>query len=106
MTDAEIYVDNIATSHFKDFNSLLEAPQEQAISKYRPVEEDAALRALKVSGSFFDVFCAAMRMQLQIWYEKLTEKERTALKNVFKKSQIYTDSPLSRPKLLFAHKTT
>lgn len=47
MTDIEIYVDGVATSHFNDFNSLLEVLREKVISKYQPVEEDNALKALK-----------------------------------------------------------
>lgn len=47
MTDTEIYVDGIATMHFKDFNSLLEVLREQVLSKYQPVEEDTALKALE-----------------------------------------------------------
>ncbi|MCM1543478.1 MAG: helix-turn-helix domain-containing protein [Blautia sp.] len=46
MTDTEIYVDGIATSHFNDFNSLLEVLREQILSQYQPVEEDTALKAL------------------------------------------------------------
>ncbi len=55
-------------------------------------------RAMRLPGSFLDMFCAIMCKQLQIRYEKLTEQERTALKNLMKKSQIYRDSPLSRQK--------
>ncbi|MCM1222653.1 MAG: transcriptional regulator, partial [Lachnospiraceae bacterium] len=55
-------------------------------------------RALKIPGTFLDMFCAVMCMQLDIRYEKLTEQERTALKNVLKKSPAYKDSPLSRQK--------
>ena len=55
-------------------------------------------KALKVPGTYLDVFCAIMCMQLQIRYEKLTEQERTALKNILKKSPAYKDSPLSRMK--------
>ena len=152
MTDTEIYVDGVATSHFRDLNSLLEVLREQILSKYRPVEEDAALkalealetqeedyfcqvthrtwdailrdireahkddtdsapdgsnavklikdaqRALAVPGSYLDVFTALMCSQLQLRYEKLTEQERTALKNIMKKSPAYKDSPLSRMK--------
>ncbi len=43
----EIYVDGVATSHFKDFNSLLEVLREQVLSKYQPVGEDTALKALE-----------------------------------------------------------
>ena len=152
MTDTEIYVDGVATSHFNDFNSLLEVLREQVLSKYQPVEEDIALKALDalqvqeedyfcqvthrtwdailhdireahkddidsapdgsnavkllkdtqkamtVPGSYLDVFTALMCTQLQIRYEKLSEQERTVLKNVMKKSPAYKDSPLSRMK--------
>ena len=147
MTDTEIYVDGVATMHFKDFNSLLEVLREQVLSKYQPIEEDTVLKALEalqiqeedyfcqithrtwdailhdirnvhkddtdsapddsnalkllkdaqkamaVPGSYLDVFTALMCMQLQIRYEKLTDQERTALKNIMKKSPAYKDSP-------------
>ena len=57
-----------------------------------------AQRALKIPGTFLDVFCAILCMQLQIRYEKLTEQERKALKNIMKKSPTYKDSPLSKQK--------
>ena len=152
MADTEIYVDGIATTHFNDFNSLLEALREQVLSQYQPAEEDTALRALEtmqvqeedyfchvthrtwdailhdireahkndtdsaaddsnalkllkdaqramaVPGSYLDVFTALMCSQLQIRYEKLSEQERTVLKNVMKKTPAYKDSPLSRMK--------
>lgn len=152
MTDTEIYVDGIATSHFNDFNSLLEVLREQVFSQHQPVEEDTALKALEamqvqeedyfcqvthrtwdailhdireahkddmdsapdgsnalnlikdakkalaVPGSYLDVFTALMCTQLQIRYEKLSEQERTVLKNVMKKTPAYKDSPLSRMK--------
>jgi len=152
MTDTEIYVDGVATSHFNDFNSLLEVLREQVLSKYQPVAEDTTLkaldtlqvqeedyfcqvthrtwdailhdireaqkddidsapdgsnavkllkdakRAMTVPGSYLDVFTALMCTQLQIRYEKLSEQERTVLKNVMKKSPAYKDSPLSRMK--------
>ena len=152
MTDTEIYVDGIATMHFKDINSLLEVLREQVRSKYQTAEEDTALKALEtlqvreedyfcqithqtwdailhdirnvhkddtdsapdssnalklirdaqkamaVPGSYLDMFTAIMCTQLQIRYEKLTEQERTALKNIMKKSPAYKDSPLSRMK--------
>ena len=60
--------------------------------------EDIALKALAVPGSYLDVFTALMCTQLQIRYEKLSEQERTVLKNVMKKTQAYKDSPLSRMK--------
>ncbi len=47
MKDTEIYVDGVATSHFKDFNSLLEELREKVLSEYQPVEEDTALKALE-----------------------------------------------------------
>ena len=59
--------------------------------------EDAQ-RALAVPGSYLDVFTALMCSQLQIRYEKLSEQERTALKNIMKKSPAYKESPLSRMK--------
>lgn len=55
-------------------------------------------RALKVPGTYLDVFCAILCTQLHIRYEKLTEQERTALKNIMKKSPAYKDSPLSKQK--------
>ena len=45
-----------------------------------------------------DKFCYVMCSQLQISYEKLTEKERTDLKNIMKISDIYKDSPLGSRK--------
>ena len=95
MTDTEIYVDGVANSYFQNFNSLLEI-----LSQYQPVEEDTkdAKKALAVPGSYLDVFTAFMCTQLQIRYEKLTEQERTVLKNVMKKTPAYKDSPLSRMK--------
>ena len=48
MTDAEIYVDGVATTHFQNFNSLLEVLRGQVLSQYRPVEEDTVLKALEV----------------------------------------------------------
>ena len=47
MTDTEIYVDGIATSHFQNFNSLLEVLRGQILSPYQPVEKDTALKALE-----------------------------------------------------------
>ena len=47
MTDTEIYVDGVATMHFKNFNSLLEVLREQVLSKYQPIEEDTVLKALE-----------------------------------------------------------
>ena len=150
MIDIEIYVDGIATSHFQDFNSLLEVLREHVLSQYQPVDEDTALKALEtmqiqeedyfcrithrswdailhdireahkddtdsapggsnalklikdakkalaVPGSYLDVFTALICTQLQIRYEKLTEQERTILKNIMRKSPAYKDSPLSR----------
>ena len=57
-----------------------------------------AQRAMAMPGSYLDVFTALMCTQLQIRYEKLTEQERMALKNILKKSPTYKDSPLSRMK--------
>ena len=45
-----------------------------------------AKKAMAVSGSYLDVFTALMCTQLQIRYEKLSEQERTVLKNVMKKT--------------------
>ncbi len=75
MTDTEIYVDGVATAHFQNFNSLLEV----------------------LRGKSFPNI-SRMCTQLQIRYEKLSEQERTVLKNVMKKTPAYKDSPLSRMK--------
>ena len=53
-----------------------------------------AEKAMRFPGNALDKFCYVMCSQLQISYEKLTEKERTDLKNIMKKSSIYKDSPL------------
>ncbi len=152
MTDTEIYVDGIATSHFNDFNGLLEVLREKVLSEYQPAGEDTALKtleamqvreedyfcqvthrtwdailhaireahkddtdsapdgsnalnlikdakkALTVPGSYLDVFTALTCTQLQIRYEKLSEQERTVMKNIMKKTPAYKDSPLSRMK--------
>ncbi len=152
MTDAEIYVDGIATMRFQDINATLEAVRTEIQQKYQPVEEDTTLKALQASqiqeedyfchvthkewdeilhdirldheddaesapdgsntlkmiadiekamrfpGNALDKFCYVMCSQLQISYEKLTEKERTDLKNIMKKSGIYKDSPLGSRK--------
>lgn len=55
-------------------------------------------KALSMPGSYLDMFCAIMCTQMQIRYEKLTEQERSTLKNVMKKSPLYKESPLSRLK--------
>ena len=55
-----------------------------------------AQKAMAVPGSYLDVFTALMCTQLQIRYEKLTDQERTILKNIMKKSPAYKDSPLSK----------
>ena len=47
MADTEIYVDGIATSHFKDLGSLLAVLREQILSRYQPAEEDTVLKALE-----------------------------------------------------------
>ena len=47
MTDTEIYVDGVATMHFKNFNSLLEVLREKVLSQYQPAEEDTTLKALE-----------------------------------------------------------
>ena len=152
MADTEIYVDGIATSHFKDLGSLLAVLREQILSRYQPAEEDTVLKALEAlqvqeedyfchvthkewdailhdirlaheadaesapddsstlkmiadvekamrfPGNALDKFCYVMCSQLQISYEKLTDKERTDLKNIMKKSGIYKDSPLGSRK--------
>ena len=72
MADTKIYVDGIATSHFKNFNSLLEMLREKVLSEYQPAEEDTALKALEaMPGSYLDVFAALMYKRLQIWYDML-----------------------------------
>ena len=150
MTDAEIYVDGIATMRFQDINASLEAVRAEIRQKYQPEEEDTTLKALQASQiqeedyfcrithrswdailhdireahkddtdsapggsnalklikdakkalavpcSYLDVFTALICTQLQIRYEKLTEQERTILKNIMRKSPAYKDSPLSR----------
>ncbi len=53
---------------------------------------------MRFPGNALDKFCYVMCSQLQISYEKLTEKERTDLKNIMKKSGIYKDSPLGSRK--------
>ncbi len=55
-------------------------------------------RAMRFPGNTLDKFCYVMCSQLQINYEKLTEKERADLKNVMKKSGIYRKSPLGNRK--------
>ena len=40
-------MDGVATSHFKDFNSLLEILREKVLPQYPPIEEDTALKALE-----------------------------------------------------------
>ena len=57
-----------------------------------------AEKAMCFPGNALDKFCYVMCSQLQISYEKLTEKERTDLKNIMKKSGIYKDSPLGSRK--------
>ena len=57
-----------------------------------------AMKLIKDTKKALDVFTALMCTQLQIRYEKLTEQERTVLKNVMKKTPAYKDSPLSRMK--------
>lgn len=54
--------------------------------------------ALRVPGTYLDIFCHVMCENLEIKYEKLTEKERYDLKNVMQKSSYYKDSPLSKRK--------
>lgn len=50
------------------------------------------------AGSYLDVFTSPMCTQLQIRYEKPTEQERTALKNIMKKSSAYKDFSPGRMK--------
>lgn len=154
MTDAEIYVDGIATMRFQDINAALETVRAEVLQKYQPnvsdayMKEDTTLKALQASqiqeedyfchvthkewdailhdirqeheydaesaseqsntlkiiadaekamrfpGNALDKFCYVMCSQLQISYEKLTDKERADLKNIMKKSGIFKDSPL------------
>ena len=49
MTDAEIYVDGIATMRFQDINASLEAVRAEILKKYQPEEEDTTLKALQAS---------------------------------------------------------
>lgn len=152
MTDAEIYVDGIATMRFQDINAALEAVRAEILQKYQPEKEDTTLKALQASqiqeedyfchvthkewdailhdirqeheddaesapddsntlkmiadiekamrfpGNALDKFCYVMCSQLQISYEKLTDKERADLKNIMKKSGIFKGSPLGSRK--------
>ena len=158
MTDAEIYVDGIATMRFQDINAALETVRAEVLQKYQPnvsdayMKEDTTLKALQASqiqeedyfchvthkewdailhdirqeheddaesaseqsntlkiitdaekamrfpGNALDKFCYVMCSQLQISYEKLTDKERADLKNIMKKSPKYKNSPLSKQK--------
>lgn len=54
--------------------------------------------AMRVPGTYLDMFCHITCESLRIKYDKLSEKERTDLKNVMKKSGYYKDSPLSNRK--------
>lgn len=49
MTDAEIYVDGIATMRFQDINATLKAVRTEIQQKYQPEEEDTTLKALQAS---------------------------------------------------------
>ena len=49
-----------------------------------------AEKAMRFPGNALDRFCYVMCSQLQISYEKLTEKEHTDLKNAVKKSTVFT----------------
>ena len=49
MTDAEIYVDGIATMRFQDINAVLEAVRLEIQQKYQPTESDSTLKALQAS---------------------------------------------------------
>ncbi len=68
MTDTEIYVDGVATSHFNDFNSLLEVLRGQVLSQYQPVEEDTALKALE-----------AMQIQEEDYFCQVTHRTWDAI---------------------------
>ena len=68
MTDTEIYVDGIATSHFNDFNSLLEVLREQVFSQHQPAEEDTALKALE-----------AMQVQEEDYFCQVTHRTWDAI---------------------------
>lgn len=152
ITDAEIYVDGIATMRFQDLNNVLEVTRAEVLRQYQPMEEDTPLKALQASqiqeddyfchmthktwdsilhsirkahkndvesapdssnslklikdiqkalrvpGTYLDVFCHVMCDSLKIKYDKLSEKERSDLKRVLQKSEIYRDSPLGNRK--------
>lgn len=49
MTDAEIYVDGIATMRFQDINASLETVRAEILKKYQPEEENTTLKALQAS---------------------------------------------------------
>lgn len=152
ITDAEIYVDGIATMRFQDLNNVLEVTRTEVLRRYQPVEEDTTLKALQASqiqeedyfchvthkawdsilhsirkahmndvesapdssnslklikdmqkalrvpGTYLDVFCHVMCDSLKIKYDKLSEKERSDLKRVLQKSEYYKDSPLGNRK--------
>lgn len=49
MTDAEIYVDGIATMSFQDMNASLETVRAEILKKYQPEEENTTLKALQAS---------------------------------------------------------
>ena len=68
MTDTEIYVDGVATSHFQNFNSLLEVLRGQVLSQYQPVEEDTALQALE-----------AMQIQEEDYFCQVTHRTWDAI---------------------------
>lgn len=153
ITDAEIYVDGIATARFQDLNAMLEVVRAEVLRQYQPSEEDTPLKALKASqiqeedyfchvthktwdsilhdirethkndiesmpdsnnslklikdmqkalrvpGTFLDVFCHIICDSLKIKYNKLSEKERSDLKRVLQKSEFYKSSPLSNRKM-------
>ena len=83
---------DIRKSHEGDTDS---APDDATSIK---LMQDIQRKALVYPGTFLDVFCAVVCMCLHIRYEKLTEQERKALKNILKKSPKYKDSPLSKQK--------
>lgn len=55
-------------------------------------------KALRVPGTYLDVFCHVMCDSLKIKYDKLSEKERSDLKRGLEKSEFYKDSPLGNRK--------
>jgi len=68
ITDAEIYVDGIATMRFQDINAMLEAVRAEIRQKYQPEEEDTTLKALQAS-----------QIQEEDYFCHVTHKERDAI---------------------------